>query len=377
MQPSLDYGTGADGNLVFDGVTAVTPTLGNTLTPSNGVYTLLRDLAANNVTIADGAVVYEAGFKLMAAGTCKIGTSAPPATTIASASNSAALPQGTINVASTTNFLTAGAAQVLIGGVWSTFTYTNVTPTSFTGCVMLSGSPVGTMLTGQAVQAVAVVHNNGNAGGVGSAGTGGAAGGATPSKTAGGIGAAGAVGGTAAVGAAGGNSAIGYPNTTGGSGTGGGDGTHAGGAAGTFTALAAAKGGAENLSALEACGVTSVSGLTIFGGGAGGGSGASDNADGGGGGSGSGGGVAWLAALNIINNGLIAANGGNGGNGFSTSHNAGGGGGGDGGVAIALSRTYSGAGFVTANGGLGGAKVGAAGIAGSAGAVGTVRQVAA
>jgi hypothetical protein len=221
------------------------------------------------------------------------------------------------------------------------------------------------------IAATGVVHNNGNAGGDGTAGGAGAAGAATATASAGGIGAAGGAGGAGNnAGAAGGNSAIGFPGLTGGSGTGGGDGTHTAAAAGTFTALTAAKGGARHLQALIACGVFGSTGLTIFGGGAGGGGGAGDNADAGGGGGGSSGGVAWVAAYNLVNNGAITATGGAGGAGFSTSHNAGGGGGGDGGVVITIARTRSGSGTVTAAGGAGGAKAGASGVAGTAGHVG-------
>ncbi|NDG32661.1 hypothetical protein EB118_21630 [bacterium] len=53
-----------------------------------------------------------------------------PSTTIASGSNGQTLPQGTINVVSTTNFPASGT--VIIGG--QAIYYTGVTATSFTGC---------------------------------------------------------------------------------------------------------------------------------------------------------------------------------------------------------------------------------------------------
>lgn len=222
------------------------------------------------------------------------------------------------------------------------------------------------------------IQNNGNAGGASSAGTGGAAGAATGTGSAGGIGAAGGAGGSGNnAGSAGGNSAIGFPGATGGSGAGGGDGTHAGGAAGTFTALVAAKGGARALFQAYACGVFGSTGLNVFGGGAGGGGGSGDNADAGGGGGGSGGGVCWIAARTLVNNGAITATGGAGSAGTSAAHNAGGGGGGDGGVVITITRSLSGTGTATAAGGLGGAKAGASGVVGTPGHAGVVLQLAA
>lgn len=68
---------------------------------------------------------------------------ASPATTIASASNSQALPQATINVASTTGFAAAGF--ITIGS--ATVAYTGKTSTTFTGCT----GGTGTMTTGEAV----------------------------------------------------------------------------------------------------------------------------------------------------------------------------------------------------------------------------------
>lgn len=69
------------------------------------------------------------------------------ATTIASGSNGAALPQTTINVASTTGFPTSGTIYVYTTGGTQTVTYTGTNTTQFTGC---SGG-VGTMVTGNNV----------------------------------------------------------------------------------------------------------------------------------------------------------------------------------------------------------------------------------
>jgi hypothetical protein len=68
-------------------------------------------------------------------------------TTVAAASNLAALPQATINVVSTTRFTTAGTILVLSSAGVQTITYTGVTATSFTGCV----GGTGTIITGSIV----------------------------------------------------------------------------------------------------------------------------------------------------------------------------------------------------------------------------------
>lgn len=71
----------------------------------------------------------------------------PPYTTIAVASNGQALPQATINVASTTGFPTSGTIRVTTNTGVQTVTYSGTTGTTFTGC---SGGG-GTMSTGGAV----------------------------------------------------------------------------------------------------------------------------------------------------------------------------------------------------------------------------------
>lgn len=89
------------------------------------------------------------------------GVAAPTAaTTIAAGSNAAALPQATIHVASTTGFTSTGWA--IINGppgasVYTIFSYTGVTATTFTGCNTShkggqTAIATGTMATGQAVQ---------------------------------------------------------------------------------------------------------------------------------------------------------------------------------------------------------------------------------
>ena len=83
-----------------------------------------------------------------------IGTVSSVSTTIAVGSNGASLPQGTINVASTTGFATSGAIYVTTSNGPQLVTYTNTTGTTFTGC---SGG-TGTMTTGNAVTSLFTVN---------------------------------------------------------------------------------------------------------------------------------------------------------------------------------------------------------------------------
>jgi len=72
-------------------------------------------------------------------------------TTIAAGSDAAALPQGTINVVSTTGFATAGYLVIratTLGGADTVVKYTGVTSNSFTGCTL----GTGTMNTGNIVR---------------------------------------------------------------------------------------------------------------------------------------------------------------------------------------------------------------------------------
>lgn len=71
------------------------------------------------------------------------------ATTIASGSNSAVLPQATINVASTTAFPSSGTINVVTGAGTQAVTYSGTTSTTFTGCT----GGTGTMSTGGAITA--------------------------------------------------------------------------------------------------------------------------------------------------------------------------------------------------------------------------------
>lgn len=224
------------------------------------------------------------------------------------------------------------------------------------------------------VDATSIIHNNGKAAVADAAGA------VTNTAASTGVGTAGGAGraGSSGVGVAGGNHAIGFPGHTGVGGAGGGDGTNVGGAGGTFTALAAAKGGARNLFNLlmglvfgtQTSGTAAL--MSLFGGGSGGGGGATDHTDGTAGGGGGAAGVLIGAINNLVGAGKFQANGGAGADGTSAAHNAGGGGGGMGGVVILVTRTNDGAYTAEATGGLGGAKAGASGVAGTAGSDGVV-----
>ncbi len=61
-------------------------------------------------------------------------------TTIAVASNGAALPQGTINVTSTAGFANSGNLKIWTGSAYTTVAYTGRTDTTFTGCTGGTGT---------------------------------------------------------------------------------------------------------------------------------------------------------------------------------------------------------------------------------------------
>jgi hypothetical protein len=102
---------------------------------------LARDLRGYSVHIMSGP---NAGSTIqISSNTTFVGT-----TTIAAGSNGAALPQSTINVASTAGFPQSGRILIRISGADQLITYTGITASSFTGCTGGTGS----MATSQAVQ---------------------------------------------------------------------------------------------------------------------------------------------------------------------------------------------------------------------------------
>lgn len=82
-------------------------------------------------------------------------------TTVIAASNLAALPQATINVADTTAFTAAGTILVLSSAGVQTITYTGKTGTTFTGCVGGTGTIITGSIVGQtnAATTIAVASN--------------------------------------------------------------------------------------------------------------------------------------------------------------------------------------------------------------------------
>ena len=84
-------------------------------------------------------------------GTVYVGLSTAGAqTTVAAASDLAALPQGTITVASTTGFAASGNILIVSESGWQNIAYTGTTSTTFTGCT----GGTGTVDTGDVVQQV-------------------------------------------------------------------------------------------------------------------------------------------------------------------------------------------------------------------------------
>lgn len=102
---------------------------------------------------------YASQIYLTAGGTLPFGGPAQVATTVASGSNTVALPTGTVNVASTTGFASAGQFTVLSSAGAQQVTYTGTTGTSFTGCT----GGVGKLYTGVKVTQYPVFTNNGAA----------------------------------------------------------------------------------------------------------------------------------------------------------------------------------------------------------------------
>lgn len=129
-------------------------------TRNAGLFAITALQRGNTTTIAAGSngaalpqgtinVASTSGFP--ASGTFFVGsntTTSPISTTIASASNNVSLPTGTINVANTAGFATSGTILVVTSTGTQVVTYTGTTGSTFTGCT----GGTGTMLTGNAVQ---------------------------------------------------------------------------------------------------------------------------------------------------------------------------------------------------------------------------------
>lgn len=121
-------------------------------TKNSGIFKISGVNLGNTTTIAaasNGQALPQATINVASttgfptSGTIFIATG----TTIAAASNGASLPQATINVASTSGFPTSGTIFVVTSTGTSTVTYTGTTGTTFTGCT----GGTGTMTTGNSV----------------------------------------------------------------------------------------------------------------------------------------------------------------------------------------------------------------------------------
>lgn len=131
-------GTMLTGQIVsFAGHTA----LAGTTTSITTSQLLARDLRGYSVQILSGP---NAGSTIQISSNSTFTGS----TTVAAGSNGLALPQATLNVASTAGFPASGQVLVAINGGWQIVTYTGITATSFTGCT----GGTGTLATSQVVQ---------------------------------------------------------------------------------------------------------------------------------------------------------------------------------------------------------------------------------
>lgn len=101
---------------------------------------------------------YGPGIRLTALGTLPFGTPGQVATTIASGSNTQALPQATVNVGSTTGFAAAGQFTVLSSAGAQQVTYTGKSGTTFTGCT----GGTGTLFTNERVTQYPLFLANGS-----------------------------------------------------------------------------------------------------------------------------------------------------------------------------------------------------------------------
>lgn len=121
-------------------------------TKNSGIFKISGVNLGNTTTVAaasNGAALPQSTINVLSttgfptSGTIFIATG----TTIAVASNGAILPQATINVASTSGFPTSGTIFVVTSTGSQTVNYTGTTATTFTGCT----GGTGTMSTGGAV----------------------------------------------------------------------------------------------------------------------------------------------------------------------------------------------------------------------------------
>jgi hypothetical protein len=146
------FSGGADqGTLVLQGNTAVnlvsaTTTVASTTT-TKFITSQGRRIKVISTTTSPYTVL--ASDEIISVGAFSISS-----TTIAVGSNGVSLPTGTINVASTAGFATAGTISVVTSNGAQTVTYTGISGTTFTGCT----GGTGTMSTGGTITSIFVVN---------------------------------------------------------------------------------------------------------------------------------------------------------------------------------------------------------------------------
>ena len=322
---NVDFGTGLDGNSLFDGSATYSyaSLVGST-------YTLTRDLYASAITVNNGITLRTGGYIVH---------------TVSTITNNGTIDNSGANASNGNN------ASGSTGGTGGAFGASGLGATLPTPPSSTSG---------------------GNGGNQESSGTGSSAGvAANPSLGSSGV--AGGSGGTV-TGYSGGTAAAGGTTTA-----------ETASISYIYTTKTLVAGSEVSAARFLARIVGSTSGATTSasasssGGGGGAGARALDGggAGGGGGGAGGVGGNILLVASSIVNNGTISVNGGNGGNGGNSSiagGRGGGGAGGSGGVILMIYNTYSGSGSLIATGGTGGT-AGSGGGTANAGTTGNAGKI--
>jgi streptogramin lyase len=113
------------------------------------------DASMNTLSLPQGTINVASTAGFATAGTIRV--QASPTTTLAATMNGAILPQGTINVGSTTGFTSSGLLTIQTSTGTALVSYAGKTATAFTGCT--GGS--GTLATGGAVSQTVLVSYTG------------------------------------------------------------------------------------------------------------------------------------------------------------------------------------------------------------------------
>lgn len=148
---NANTGGGLFGNLILQGHVGVS-LLSNTTTVANTTTSKFITLQGKRIKVATTtSSPYNVAVN---DDVVSIGTITTQATSVAAGSNGNSLPQGTINVVSTTGFATSGAILVVSTNGPQVVTYTSTNSTQFLGC---SGG-TGTINTGNAVTSLFTVN---------------------------------------------------------------------------------------------------------------------------------------------------------------------------------------------------------------------------